>query len=539
MSQHKITDDLNALLAVLPRRIQEALRTQNHSDELLEVVLDLGRLPEARFIEFEVVLSEEEVSAADLQDVVSRIGEFTEDNRAGIERTLHRISCLRNRQGHIIGMTCRVGRAVYGTIDIIEDIIIRSDKSILLLGRPGVGKTTLLRESARVLADKKRVVIVDTSNEIGGDGDIPHPSIGRARRMQVPTPSLQHEVMIEAVENHMPEVIIIDEIGREQEAVAARTIAERGVQLIGTAHGGTLENLLLNPTLSDLVGGIESVTLSDEEARRRGTQKSVLERRAPPTFDILVEIQDRQRLLIHHDVGAAVDALLRARALPDELRWRDAEGTVHVERTQTSATSSSLVRQSQWSSTSRGDGGGSDDNEMTVFGKPTPLSMPLTRPAENGGNLRTRRIYAYGVGQQRLRQAAQNLHVPVQIVEDLREADMVITLKNYYRKQPQPIAEAERRGIAVYVLRSNTVTQMETCLADVFGLPAQPVDTFAVAVDETSQAIQRVLGGAVSVDLTPQASFVRRQQHQMAREANLVSNSFGREPQRRVRLYRE
>ena len=316
MSQHKITDDLNALLAVLPRRIQEALRTQNHSDELLEVVLDLGRLPEARFIEFEVVLSEEEVSAADLQDVVSRIGEFTEDNRAGIERTLHRISCLRNRQGHIIGMTCRVGRAVYGTIDIIEDIIIRSDKSILLLGRPGVGKTTLLRESARVLADKKRVVIVDTSNEIGGDGDIPHPSIGRARRMQVPTPSLQHEVMIEAVENHMPEVIIIDEIGREQEAVAARTIAERGVQLIGTAHGGTLENLLLNPTLSDLVGGIESVTLSDEEARRRGTQKSVLERRAPPTFDILVEIQDRQRLLIHHDVGAAVDALLRARALP-------------------------------------------------------------------------------------------------------------------------------------------------------------------------------------------------------------------------------
>ncbi|MBK6431858.1 MAG: R3H domain-containing nucleic acid-binding protein [Anaerolineae bacterium] len=539
MSQHKITDDLNALLAVLPRRIQEALRTQNHSDELLEVVLDLGRLPEARFIEFEVVLSEEEVSAADLQDVVSRIGEFTEDNRAGIERTLHRISCLRNRQGHIIGMTCRVGRAVYGTIDIIEDIIIRSDKSILLLGRPGVGKTTLLRESARVLADKKRVVIVDTSNEIGGDGDIPHPSIGRARRMQVPTPSLQHEVMIEAVENHMPEVIIIDEIGREQEAVAARTIAERGVQLIGTAHGGTLENLLLNPTLSDLVGGIESVTLSDEEARRRGTQKSVLERRAPPTFDILVEIQDRQRLLIHHDVGAAVDALLRARALPAELRWRDPEGTVHVERMQTSATSSSLVRQSQWSSTSRGDGGGSDDNEMTVFGKPTPLSMPLTRPAENGGNLRTRRIYAYGVGQQRLRQAAQNLHVPVQIVEDLREADMVITLKNYYRKQPQPIAEAERRGIAVYVLRSNTVTQMETCLADVFGLPAQPVDTFAVAVDETSQAIQRVLGGAVSVDLTPQASFVRRQQHQMAREANLVSNSFGREPQRRVRIYRE
>lgn len=537
MSQYKITDDLNALLTALPQRIQEALRSQNHSDDLLEVVLDLGRLPEARFMEFEAVLSEEEVSAADLQDVVARIGEFTEDNRAGIERTLHRISCLRNRQGHIIGMTCRVGRAVYGTIDIIEDIIIESGKSILLLGRPGVGKTTLLRESARVLADKRRVVIVDTSNEIGGDGDIPHPSIGRARRMQVPTPSLQHEVMIEAVENHMPEVIIIDEIGREQEAVAARTIAERGVQLIGTAHGGTLENLLLNPTLSDLVGGIESVTLSDEEARRRGTQKSVLERRAPPTFDILIEIQDRQRLLIHHDVGAAVDALLRARALPAELRWRDADGAVRVEKTQTSATSSSLVRQGQWSP--RGRGGDEDEDDVTAFGKPVLTPMTSARAAENGASLRTRRIYAYGVGQQRLRQAAQNLHVPVQIVEDLRDADIVVTLKNYYRKQPQPIAEAERRGIAVYVLRSNTVTQMETCLADVFGLPTQPVDTFALAVDETSQAIQRVLGGAVSVDLSPQSSFVRRQQHQMAREANLISNSFGREPQRHVRIYRE
>ena len=242
--------------------------------------------------------------------------------------------------------------------------------------------------------------------------------------------------MIEAVENHMPEVIIIDEIGREQEAVAARTIAERGVQLIGTAHGGTLENLLLNPTLSDLVGGIESVTLSDEEARRRGTQKSVLERRAPPTFDILVEIQDRQRLLIHHDVAAAVDALLRARALPAELRWRDADGTVRIEKTQTSATSSSLVRQAQWSSSGRHQD--DDDDDVTAFGKPVLAPMSPPRAAENGANLRTRRVYAYGVGQQRLRQAAQNLHVPVQIVEDLRDADMVITLKNYYRKQPQP-----------------------------------------------------------------------------------------------------
>jgi stage III sporulation protein SpoIIIAA len=274
MQQLKITDDLEALLTVLPPPIEQALQDANEGDELLEVVLDLGRQPEARFVNHEIALNEDEVTEKEIEHVVSRIGEFDADNRAGIERTLHRISAIRNRKGRIVGLTCRVGRAVYGTIDIIRDII-ESGKNILLLGRPGVGKTTMLRETARVLAEKKRVVIVDTSNEIAGDGDIPHPAIGRARRMQVATPSLQHEVMIEAVENHMPEVIIIDEIGRELEAVAARTIAERGVQLIGTAHGNTLDNLMLNPTLADLVGGIQSVTLSDEEARRRGTQKSI------------------------------------------------------------------------------------------------------------------------------------------------------------------------------------------------------------------------------------------------------------------------
>ena len=330
MHSKRITDNLDALLGVLPPALTRRLVEIDRSDELLEVILDIGRLPTARYLDGEISLTETETAREDIDYIVSRIGEFDADNRAGMERTLHRISAIRNRHDRIVGLTCRVGRAVYGTIDIIQDII-TSPKSVLLLGRPGIGKTTMLREAARILAESKRVVIVDTSNEIAGDGDVPHPAIGRARRMQVRQPSLQHEVMIEAVENHNPEVIVIDEIGRELEAVAARTIAERGVQLIGTAHGNSLENLLLNPTLSDLVGGIESVTLSDEEARRRGTQKTVLERRAAPTFDVLIEIQDRERLAVHHDVAAAVDAMLRGRPLVPELRSLDSEGAVHIE----------------------------------------------------------------------------------------------------------------------------------------------------------------------------------------------------------------
>ena len=325
--QRETIDDLDVLLASLPPEIVEAVNRLPDREALIEVVMDLGRQPEGRFPDAEVSLLDREVTEADIAFVIDHIGSFGDDNRAGIERTLHRISAIRNRNGKVVGLTCRVGRAVYGTIEIIADFV-ETGKSILIMGRPGIGKTTMLREAARVLADDlgKRVVVVDTSNEIAGDGDIAHPAIGKARRMQVRTPSLQHEVMIEAVENHMPQVIVIDEIGTELEAAAARTIAERGVQLIGTAHGNNLDNLMLNPTLSDLIGGIQSVTLGDEEARRRRTQKSVLERKAPPTFDVIVEIQDRERVAVHSDVAETVDALLRGDAVAPELRWRDEEG---------------------------------------------------------------------------------------------------------------------------------------------------------------------------------------------------------------------
>ncbi len=324
MTRLETTDDLDALMQALPVEIVERVRTFANRADLLEIVMDLGRRPEARFTHGEELLLEREVAESDIAYVIDHIGAFGDDNRAGIERTLHRISAIRNRAGKVVGLTCRIGRAVFGTIDIIRDIV-DGGQSVLLLGRPGVGKTTMLREVARVLADDlgKRVIVVDTSNEIAGDGDIPHPGIGDARRMQVRTPTDQHGVMIEAVENHMPEVIVIDEIGTELEAGAARTIAERGVQLVGTAHGNTLDNLMLNPTLSDLIGGIQPVTLGDEEARRRGTQKTVLERKAPPTFDVVVEIVERDSVIVHRNVAETVDAILRGHMIPPESRWRE------------------------------------------------------------------------------------------------------------------------------------------------------------------------------------------------------------------------
>jgi stage III sporulation protein SpoIIIAA len=534
MTQLKITDDLDALLDVLPLDIRRAVEKADNIENLLEIILDLGRIPTVRFVDNEVNLRDSEVTRAEIDYVDERTGEFDADNRAGIERTLHRISAIRNRRGAVVGLTLRVGRAVYGTVDIIQDII-ESGKSVLILGRPGVGKTTLLREAARILAEKKRVVIVDTSNEIGGDGDVPHPAVGKARRMQVREPMLQHEVMIEAVENHNPEVIVIDEIGRELEALAARTIAERGVQLIGTAHGQTLDNLLLNPTLSDLVGGIEAVTLSDEEARRRGTQKTVLERRAPPTFDVLIEIQTRDRFAVHHDIMASVDALLRGYPIPPEIRTRDAEGRIQIEKAAPIAASRMDARETK--TPRRGRPPASVTEEAS-----TPMPHPTTPRFEPiRGAMQTVKIYPYGVARNRLMQAAKRLGVPAIIVKEPEEADALVTLRAYYRDRQQTIVDAEHRGLPIYVLRSTTVTQMEQFLGELFNVKGEHFTSSDIdgVREQTQQAIAAVLNGERWVDLPPGPALVRRLQHEMARNAELVSHSYGKEPRRHVRIFRE
>ena len=678
-------DDLDALLLSLPPEIVAAVHALPDRMSLIEVVMDLGRRPEARFPDSEVILLEREIDEADIAYVVEHIGLFGDDNRAGIERTLHRISAIRNRTGKIVGLTCRIGRAVFGTIEIINDFV-ETGKSILIMGRPGIGKTTMLREAARVLADDmgKRVVVVDTSNEIAGDGDIPHPAIGKARRMQVRTPSLQHEVMIEAVENHMPQVIVIDEIGTELEAQAARTIAERGVQLIGTAHGNNLDNLMLNPTLSDLIGGIQSVTLGDEEARRRRTQKSVLERKAPPTFDVIVEIVDRERVVVHSDVADTIDAMLRGDPVSPELRWRDEEGVHRSQgrprpspREQLGAERfAGLVgagtpwrmepgwrgdgvgyRSSGYREADRGAGAGVRSgyrpgatggwrqsrggagrepasrgpgsegglagtlpgerfasrpsagrnggpaateapfvageiadcgplergamtaveararearelerqkawrdqasralNAMKAEDGTGPVnadeledddldSLPLgveegpdggTVLVSGGSPLPTLRVLPQGISRKRLEQAVRDLQLPVVIARDVDEADVVMTLRNEYKQKTPMLRDAEDRAVPIYVLKSNTIPQMQSSLTSIFSLEIDPREA---AMRETEDAIESVRSSSEAVELSPQNAYIRRLQHQMAERANLVSRSRGREPYRRVRLY--
>ena len=557
-----VREELELVLEVLPERVSNALRQREDLEELLEVVLDLGREPEARFVSGDAPLSSQEVDATDLQAVIECLGEFGDDNRAGIERTLHRISAIRNRRGRVIGLTCRIGRAVFGTIKMIEDMAF-SGKNILLLGRPGVGKTTMLRETARVLSveAQKRVVIVDTSNEIAGDGDVPHPAIGRARRMQVATPSKQHGVMIEAVENHMPETIVIDEMGAEQEAAAARTIAERGVQLIATAHGNTLDNLIMNPTLSDLVGGIQTVTLGDQEARYRGTQKTVLERKAPPTFDVVVEIQSWERLAVHDDVAHVVDQWLRGYPIVPEIRWLDENGEVQRAEEEYRSNDSAPPpfalngAKEKPEVRRRGRTPGQERHRDREWDTGQIASTPgLPRPmgemsGEEAAMVSEVRVFLFGVGRDKLESAMVESGVPVQIVNELRRADLVLTTKTHYRRGSQLVRIAEANGKPVYVLRKNSLPQLQDFLRSVvgqrnrnggLGSAPEPQESPNIerAMQEAEEAANRVLGGEMTVKLSPQRSHIRRLQHMLGQRYNVASTSQGREPDRAVMFYR-
>jgi stage III sporulation protein SpoIIIAA len=562
----QIVDNLDAFIDILPQEIAETLRKREDIGELVEVILDLGRNPEARFPGQNVVLSDVEVTREQIAQVVENVGHFGDDNRAGIERTLHRISVMRNRAGEAVGLTCRVGRAVFGSVRLIEDLI-RLGKSVLILGRPGVGKTTILRETARVLADEagKRVVVVDTSNEIAGDGDVPHPAIGRARRMQVANTSLQHNVMIEGVENHMPEVIVIDEMSTELEALAARTIAERGVQLVATAHGNTLANVVSNPTLADLVGGMQTVTLGDIEARRRRTQKTVLERKHDPTFDIVVEIRERNSVAIHPEVGTAVDRMLRGISIPQEARRLQPDGRVETEVEEMPGTESEFMpapfeinevgrrrprrdperdrgreRRERAPRNANGNGNGRSELDLSEFDEPSePPKQIVTK------------VFPFGIPKTAITDVVDETDAPVQVVDFADAGEIFVTTKSHYSRRPTAIRKAERDGVMVHVLRRGTKEQIRQFLKR---FSQEKVSASRVldsdldeatqsgrsreALKETEAAISRIVSGEQRVELMSQPPYVRRLQHGLAARNNLGSASMGREPSRRVVIRR-
>ncbi len=574
-----ITDDLQKLLDILPQDLQQILETHPQRDSLVEVVLDLGRRPEARFPHVAEYLSETPMTQAQIDDCIQRVGTFGGDNRAGIEQTLHRISAIRNRTGKIIGITCRVGRAVFGTIGMIRDLV-ETGKSILMLGRPGVGKTTALREIARVLADElqKRVVIIDTSNEIAGDGDIAHPAIGRARRMQVAHPELQHQVMIEAVENHMPEVIVIDEIGTELEAMAARTIAERGVQLVGTAHGNQIENLIKNPTLSDLVGGIQAVTLGDDEARRRGSQKTVLERKAPPTFEIAVEMLERQRWVVHESVADTVDTLLRGRQPNPQVRSVDDDGnvTTSTRPSPTNGRVSALSGEESFVPPRQSNNGWRASGQMlplpslslerergSVQGEFDRLldeslnhsegfDFSAVRQAGPNGEDLPLHVYPYGVSRSQLEQVIDVLNLQVELTKDMDTADAVLALRSHVKNHAKLRQMAKTRHVPIHMIKSSTIPQISRGLRRLLNIedPDFPDDSELQlflhngsddeidALEEARLAVEQiVLPKGQPVELLPRSASVRKMQHELVEHYRLKSHSFGDEPNRRLRIY--
>jgi len=592
----RMADDLDRLLELLPEPVRLALAAPEARDQLLEVVLDLGRIPEARYPGRALALGSAVIERRDLGAVVEQLGPFGGDNRAGIERTLHRISAIRNRTGEIVGLTCRVGRAVYGTVAMVLDLL-DTGQSLLLMGRPGVGKTTALREIARVLADDllRRVVVIDTSNEIAGDGDIPHPAIGRARRMQVARPELQHQVMIEAVENHMPEVIVIDEIGTELEAQAARTIAERGVMLVATAHGNALGNLLKNPTLSDLVGGIESVTLGDEEARRRRSQKTVQERAAEPTFPLAVEMHSRSLWLVHLDVAATVDLLLRGQAAMPQLRQLGADGQVLVQEP-APPPRPPASRAPSFPSPFAAQG---PARPRLVPLAPVPLPDPRRRPGPGGNGAvspaRTHpiealetgvrepsppseldppgplRLYGVGVSAHLWQQAVRSRDLAVQRVESLEQAEAVLAVRQQLGLDPQVRRSAHRQGLPILVIKADTLPQIQrglerlltrrggpdqprgiqaspgspgplsSSLGSPSGFPSRPDDSpddSLEALEECRLAVEQVvLAQGRPIELLPRREPIRALQAELVARYRLASAVFGRGDQQRLRVF--
>jgi len=500
----KLDFEIEKFLKIFPPDLKKTLLCCDNFEDLIEVVLDLGKKPEARFLNSMVYLSEESVTSEEINYVIRSVGEFDRDNRAGIERTLHRISAIRNRRGEIVGLTCRVGRAVFGVIDIVKDLF-ESGKSILLLGKPGVGKTTLLREGARILGVelRKRVVVVDTSNEIAGDGDIPHSGIGLARRMQVPYDKEQYQVMIEAVENHMPEVIIIDEIGTEKEATACRTIAERGVQLIATAHGNTLDNIIFNPTLSDLIGGITSVILSDEEASRRGTQKTVLERTSSPTFDVLIEIHGRDEYAIYRDVSKTVDRYLRGYPISPEWRTKKEDGTTEIRKPDL------LEREEEFKESEP------LKDEWREFEAP-----PL-------------KIYSFGISVSYLNRAIHSTHTNFELVRKLTDANTIFTTEVYRRKNPETLRVAEDMGLPIYSIPENSLHEIKKFIERA---KKQNAVSFT-DLEHIEKMIESVLYTKIPLNLPPTDAKIRKIEHQIAERYGLNSESFGEEPRRFVVIY--
>ena len=518
MENIQLNNDLEKLIDVIPPKIGWQLRDKP-IETAIEIVIDLGRLPEIRYLDGKIeFIGEKEVLQEDINYLIERIDDFTTDNRSGIPGTLHRISAIRNRKSNIIGLTCRIGRVVTGTINCISDLVL-TGKSILFLGRPGVGKTTKLREIARLLADDlgKRVVVVDTSNEIAGDGDLPHPAIGRSRRMQVPSPEKQKDVMIEAVENHTPEVIVVDEIGTELEARAARTIAERGVMLIATAHGNMLENLIKNPTLSDLVGGVNSVTLSDDEARRRSTQKTVLEREKSPTFDIVIEIIDKETLAVYSNVAEAVDYILRGWPIKPEVRNVKSE-----------APAISPVKAGA---------------EINIF-NPDKFKFDLNVDKYISEVKNFKKIYIYSVSRSVVDKAIERLGLNAEVTRNIDEADFVISHKSYAKGGAKILTVAKNYGLPIHFVKTNTMPQIQKVLKEALNIQDQPgnevyetyFDETEMALQEARIAVNQVLNGITEIELEPRKQSIRKLQHELVEQHNLQSESIGDEPNRRLRV---